>query len=128
MSTPTPPSGHEPGPAPHPGFLGPDGVPQDAPFPSTPPPPSLVKAAPATSVSSPPAAPEPTVIPAPGGPNWGLVLFGLVVMAVAAGVIVNQVNGFRLTDVSSYGPLTLVAIGGACALFGIIGMLARRRS
>ena len=69
---------------------------------------------------------EVTHLPAPGAPNWGLVLSGLAFMIIAAGVILNQVNGFQVQELQRIGPMLLVAIGIGSALIGVIGLVARR--
>jgi hypothetical protein len=78
----------------------------------------------------PPAwAPKPqvTYLAPPTGPNWGLVVVGLVFALVGAGVVANQVAGFEVSSLSELGPSVLVIAGLVCALLGIIGILTRRR-
>jgi LPXTG-motif cell wall-anchored protein len=83
------------------------------------------------SVQAPPPAwatkPQVTYLPPPTGPNWGLVVVGLVFALVGAGVVANQVAGFEVSSLSELGPSVLVIAGLACALLGIIGILTRRR-
>jgi hypothetical protein len=84
----------------------------------------------APSVSTPQASlPEREVryLPRPTGPSWGLVLMGLAFVVVAAGVMANQVSGFRVGQLADTGPGVLVGVGLLCALIGIVGMVARRR-
>lgn len=104
--------------------------PQDAPVGPVPAPLSLSKEQPPPPPSGPrtPVRPVPEVIhlPAPGAPNWGLVLSGLVFMVIAAGVILNQVNGFQVQELQQVGPMLLVAVGVASALIGVVGLVARR--
>jgi LPXTG-motif cell wall-anchored protein len=71
--------------------------------------------------------PQVTYLPPPTGPNWGLVVVGLVFALVGAGVVANQVAGFEVSSLSELGPSVLVIAGLACALLGIIGILTRRR-
>ena len=82
-------------------------------------------------VQAPPPAwatkPQVTYLPPPTGPNWGLVVVGLVFALVGAGVVANQVAGFEVSSLSELGPSVLVIAGLACALLGIIGILTRRR-
>jgi hypothetical protein len=89
--------------------------------------PELVQA----PVQPPPPAwatkPQVTYLPPPTGPNWGLVVVGLVFALVGAGVVANQVSGFEVSSLSELGPSVLVIAGLVCALLGIIGILARRR-
>ena len=95
-------------------------VPQDAP--TSPP-------AWAPPVAAPPPAPAPRpveYVPAPTGPNWSLVIVGVVLMAVAAGVVANQVSGFQVAQLQTRGPGALIGIGLLCALIGILGMARRR--
>jgi hypothetical protein len=68
-----------------------------------------------------------TYLPPPSGPNWGLVVVGLIFGLVGAGVVANQVTGFQVADVTELGPSVLVVAGLACALLGMIGILTRRR-
>ena len=63
----------------------------------------------------------------PTGPNWGLVLLGVVVMVVAGGVLASEISGFRASQLSGIGPGVLVAVGLVSAAVGIAGMLLRRR-
>lgn len=110
-------------------------TPQDAPTQAVPTYPGAATSPPASSAGIPPAAaptPSPgpatvTYLPAPTGPNWGLVVVGLLFVAIAAGVTANQVSGFQLSQLSETGPSVLVAVGLVCALVGIAGILARRR-
>ncbi|MEO9152687.1 MAG: hypothetical protein ABI243_09830 [Lapillicoccus sp.] len=69
---------------------------------------------------------ETTYLPAPTGPSWGTVLTGLFFMVVAAGVILNQVNGFQISDFRDVGPGVLAGVGVLFALIGGIGMVGRR--
>lgn len=82
-------------------------------------------------VQAPPPAwapkPQVTYLPPPTGPNWGLVVVGLVFALVGAGVVANQVAGFEVSSLSELGPSVLVIAGLVCALLGIIGILTRRR-
>jgi len=68
-----------------------------------------------------------TYLPAPTGPNWGLVVVGLVFGLVGAGVIANQVTGFQVSSLTELGPSVLVIAGLACALLGLAGIVTRRR-
>jgi hypothetical protein len=93
-------------------------------------PPPVEPAAPAPVV--PPAAapapkPQVTYLPPPSGPNWGLVVVGIVFGLVGAGVVANQLTGFQVSSLSEMGPSVLVIGGLACALLGIMGILTRRR-
>jgi len=54
------------------------------------------------------------------------VLSGLAFMVIAAGVILNQVNGFQVEELRQVGPTLLVAVGVGSALIGIIGLVTRR--
>ena len=82
-------------------------------------------------VQAPPPAwatkPQVTYLPPPTGPNWGLVVVGLMFALVGAGVVANQIAGFEVSSVSELGPSVLVIAGLVCALLGIIGILTRRR-
>jgi hypothetical protein len=91
--------------------------------------PDPVPVAPAAQVATPaaPPAPEVTYLPPPSGPNWGLVLLGLLFVLVAGGVAANQVAGFQVVDVMVLAPTALIFVGLGCALVGIVGILARRR-
>ncbi len=71
--------------------------------------------------------PEVTYLPAPTGPNWGLVVLGLFFVLVAVGVAANQLAGFQVAQLTDLGPSVLVVGGLACAVVGVIGILARRR-
>ena len=95
-------------------------------------------AVPATPAQTPPPAPthhgtarqgkpQVTYLPPPSGPNWGLVVVGLIFGLVGAGVVANQVTGFQVADLSELGPSVLVVAGLACALLGMIGIVTRRR-
>jgi LPXTG-motif cell wall-anchored protein len=68
-----------------------------------------------------------TYLPAPTGPNWGLVVVGLVFGLVGAGVVANQVTGFQVSSLTELGPSVLVIVGLACALLGLAGIVTRRR-
>jgi hypothetical protein len=68
-----------------------------------------------------------TYLPAPTGPNWGLVIVGLVFGLVGAGVVANQVTGFQVASLTELGPSVLVLAGLACALLGLVGIVTRRR-
>ena len=68
-----------------------------------------------------------TYLPPPSGPNWGLVVVGLVFALVGAGVVANQVAGFQVTSLSELGPSVLVVAGLACAFVGLVGIVTRRR-
>jgi LPXTG-motif cell wall-anchored protein len=68
-----------------------------------------------------------TYLPAPTGPNWGLVVVGLVFGLVGAGVVANQVTGFQVSSLTELGPSVLVIAGLACALLGLAGIVTRRR-
>ncbi|MEP6649457.1 MAG: hypothetical protein ABJA74_06025 [Lapillicoccus sp.] len=92
------------------------------------PPASAVASAPArTPAPQPHSRPQVTYLPPPTGPNWGLVVVGLVFGLVGAGVVANQVAGFQVSSLSDLGPSVLVIAGLACALLGIVGILTRRR-
>ena len=84
-------------------------------------------APPAQPAWQPPPRQQVTYLPPPGGPNWGLVVFGVIVGLVGAGVVANQVAGFQVSSLSELGPSVLVFAGLACALLGIVGILTRRR-
>lgn len=71
--------------------------------------------------------PQVTYLPRPSGPNWGLVVVGLIFGLVGAGVVANQVTGFQVADLTELGPSVLVVAGLACALLGMIGIVTRRR-
>jgi hypothetical protein len=71
--------------------------------------------------------PEVSYLPPPTGPNWGLVVLGLFFVLVAAGVVANQLMGFRVTQLADVGPTVLVVGGLACAAVGVVGILTRRR-
>ena len=71
--------------------------------------------------------PQVTYLPPPSGPNWGLVVVGLVFALVGAGVVANQVAGFQVTSLSELGPSVLVVAGLACAFVGLVGIVTRRR-
>lgn len=91
--------------------------------------------APGPAPASPPAQPawqppprqQVTYLPPPSGPNWGLVVVGLIFGLVGAGVVANQVAGFQVSSLSELGPSVLVIAGLACALLGMVGILTRRR-
>ena len=101
--------------------------------PWTPPPAPPTTPAPVATPApmAPPAQPTPkphvTHLPPPSGPNWGLVLIGVVFGLVGAGVVANQLTGFQISSVSEMGPSVLVLGGLACALLGLVGILTRRR-
>jgi hypothetical protein len=82
---------------------------------------------PAQPAWQPPPRQQVTYLPPPGGPNWGLVVFGVIVGLVGAGIVANQVAGFQVSSLSELGPSVLVIAGLACALLGIVGILTRRR-
>ncbi|WP_411285565.1 hypothetical protein [Lapillicoccus sp.] len=63
----------------------------------------------------------------PAGPNWGLILLGVLVMLVAGGVLASEVSAFRASQLSGIGPGVLIAVGLVSAMVGIAGMLLRRR-
>ncbi|TQJ09356.1 hypothetical protein [Lapillicoccus jejuensis] len=100
------------------------GYPQDAPLPPTP------------SVPTPahPPAHPPVPTPAveyrdpPGGPNWSLVLSGLLVLAVAGLLLAHLLAGVDLGWARSHAPLVLIAVGGTFAVVGLLGMVGRRPS
>ena len=71
--------------------------------------------------------PEVTYLPPPSGPNWGLVVLGLLFVLVAGGVVANQLTGFQVSQLTEVGPSVLVIGGLACAAVGALGILARRR-
>ena len=94
----------------------------------TPPPVHPTTPAPAAPPARAPAPkPHLTYLPPPPGPNWGLVLVGIVFGLVGAGVVANQLTGFQVSSLSEMGPSVLVIVGLACALLGMVGILARRR-
>lgn len=99
--------------------------PQDAPADPAPSAPPRTTPLPTTAPPAPPRR-EVTHLPAAAGPNWGLVLSGLAFMVIAAGVILNQVNGFQVEELRQVGPTLLVAVGVGSALIGIIGLVTRR--
>lgn len=70
---------------------------------------------------------EVTYLPAPSGPNWGLVVLGLLFVLIAGGVVANQIMGFQVAQLTEVGPNILVIGGLACAAVGAVGILARRR-
>jgi len=76
--------------------------------------------------SGPQGRPEVTYLPRPTGPNWGLVLMGLALVVVAAGVFANQLSGFQVNQLADTGPGVLVGVGLLCALVGVVGMVGRR--
>ena len=81
-----------------------------------------------TSSAPPSDAPSPAAPPSgPAGPNWGLILLGVIVMLVAGGVLASEVSGFRASQLSGIGPGVLIALGLVSAVVGIAGMLLRRR-
>jgi LPXTG-motif cell wall-anchored protein len=84
-------------------------------------------APPAQPAWQPPPRQQVTYLPPPSGPNWGLVVVGLIFGLVGAGVVANQVAGFQVSSVSELGPSVLVIAGLACALLGLVGILTRRR-
>ena len=73
-----------------------------------------------------PEPPRVTYLPAPTGPNWGLVVVGLVFALVGGGVVANQAAGFQVSSLSELGPSVLVIGGLVLALLGIVGILTRR--
>jgi len=94
-------------------------IPTSSSSPSTP--------APAPTVPTAPRQPEVTYLPAPSGPNWGLVFLGLLFVLVATGVVANLLVGFQVAQLTEMGPSVLVVGGLACAGIGAVGILARRR-
>ena len=119
-----PASAHRPAatapPAPEPWSTPEGGTPWTAPpVPTTT---NLPAAAPPTPVRRPV-----TYLPPPSGPNWGLVVVGLVFGLVGAGVVANQVAGFQVSSLTDLGPSVLVFAGLACALLGLAGIVTRRR-
>ena len=89
----------------------------------------------ATQPTPPYQAPQPpqpqrqpvSYLPAPSGPNWSLVVVGLIFGLVGAGVVANQVTGFQVASLAELGPSVLVIAGLACALLGLVGIVTRRR-
>lgn len=110
----------------------PEGGPQDAPVPSRGATASPEYAEPGAGLPhsapspTPPARREVVHVPPPTGPNWGLVVWGLLALLVAAGVVAHQVAGFTVDQLREVGPGVLVVGGLACAVIGVIGMVARR--
>lgn len=102
--------------------------PQDAPVPPVEsfPPAAVAPSAPA----APAAAPTPVVEyrDPPGGPNWSLVLSGLLVLAVAGLLVAHLVAGVDLGWARSHAPVVLIAVGGTFAVVGLLGMVGRRPS
>lgn len=92
----------------------------------TPPPVSSSAPAPVPA-PQPQPRPQVTYLPPPTGPNWGLVIIGLVFGLVGAGVVANQVAGFQVSSLSELGPSVLVIAGLSCALLGMVGIVTRRR-
>lgn len=82
---------------------------------------------PQRAVWTPPPVPKVTYLPAPSGPNWGLVLVGLFFGLVAAGIVANQTAGFQASDLTTVGPTVFVIGGLLCALVGMAGIVRRRR-
>lgn len=73
-----------------------------------------------------PEPPAPQRIPAPTGPAWGTVAFGVVCLAVAAGALVLQVVDVTV-DWRYVAPLAFAGVGALLVLVGLIGLTGRRR-
>lgn len=106
------------------------GYPQDAP----PPAPEPMSTGPTATVPTTPPAPAHPPVPTPvveyrdppGGPNWSLVLYGLLVLAVAGLLVAHLVAGVDLGWARSHAPVVLIAVGGTFAVVGLLGMVGRR--
>ncbi len=105
------------------------GYPQDAPVPGTPTTPTAPTAP--TSPVAPAHPPVPTPVveyrDPPGGPNWSLVLYGLLVLAVAGLLVAHLVagstsGGRAATRPSSHRRRGTFAVVG---LLGMVGGAAR---
>lgn len=115
-------------PSEHPSASASRSTPQDAATPAVPTDPGpSAEPSPSAAPGPSPEPPRVTYLPAPTGPNWGLVVVGLVFVAIAVGVVANQVSGFQLSQLSETGPSILVVVGLGCALVGLVGIVARRR-
>ena len=104
------------------------GYPQDAPLPTTDPAPTTPSVPTAPVPQAHPPVPTPVVEyrDPPGGPNWSLVLYGLLVLAVAGLLVAHLVAGVDLGWARSHAPLALIAVGGTFAVVGLLGMVGRR--
>lgn len=72
-----------------------------------------------------PPPPQPERIPAPTGPAWGTVAFGVVCLAVAAGALTLQFVDITV-DWRYAAPLAFAGIGALLVLVGLIGLAGRR--
>lgn len=99
------------------------GYPQDAPPPATEP---VTPTAPVPPAQSPVPTPVVEYRDPPGGPNWSLVLYGLLVLAVAGLLLAHLLAGVDLGWARSHAPLVLIAVGGTFAVVGLLGMVGRR--
>ena len=61
----------------------------------------------------------------PKGPNAAPVVLGLVALALAAVIILNETTGLRV-DWSRLGPGAMVGIGALFVVLGIVGLVRRR--
>jgi hypothetical protein len=67
----------------------------------------------------------PTVIPAPRGPNWQLLIHSLVLLT-GAGALMAHLAGIRVSVVVAW-PTVLIVGGLALVVVGQLGLLRRRR-
>ena len=86
-----------------------------------------------TEPSAPPVQPAAPAVPAPPaqtwveGPHWGVVIVGLLCMAVG-GVALWQLASGQLVDWDRYGPIGLGVVGLLMLLAGTIGLIRRGRA
>ncbi len=72
-----------------------------------------------------PQPPEPVRIPAPTGPNWGLLSYGVLMLGGAVAMLA-YLSGARMTATVSW-PAVFVLGGLGLVLIGQVGLVRRRR-
>lgn len=68
---------------------------------------------------------QPQRIPAPTGPAWGTLAFGIVCLAVAAGALALQFVDVTV-DWRYAAPLAFAGVGALLVVVGLIGLASRR--
>lgn len=100
-------------------------TPQDSPWPGAGGPPAW-PSAPDLSPQPDGSDPERRIIPAPTGPNWPLIVVG-VVLVVASAALAGSLLGYPAVDLAALGPRALSIVGAVLVAAGVVGLLARRR-